>query len=54
MSDFEKQMLRNQKAFTLEMLKYMKQHGKRLQKIEQYNLQLVAIFDQAAGCIKDV
>lgn len=54
MNDFEKQMLRSQKEFTLEMVKYMKQHDERLLRIEQYNLQLVAVFDQASECLKDV
>lgn len=54
MSEIEKKILSSQKEFTLEMLRYMKQHDQRLQKIEQYSLQLATVFDQASECLKDV
>ena len=54
MSELEKQMLRNQKNFTEDMLRYMKQHDQRLQRIEQYSLQLVSVFNQASECLHDV
>jgi len=54
MSEFEKQMLRNQGKFTEEMLRFMRQHDERLQRIEQYNLQLAAVFDQASESLPNV
>jgi hypothetical protein len=54
MSETEKQMLNNQGKFIDEMLLYMKQHDQRLQRIEQYNLQLVAVFNQASEGLEDV
>ena len=54
MTDFEKKVLRNQEKFTEEMLSFMKQHDQRLQRIEQYNLQLVTVFNQASECLQDV
>ncbi len=53
MSEFEKEMIKNQKKFTEEMLRYMKQHDQRLQRIEQYNFQLVTLFNQASECLQD-
>lgn len=54
MSETEKRMLNNQGKFIDEMLLYMKQHDQRLQRIEQYNLQLVAVFNQASEGLEDV
>lgn len=54
MTDFEKQLLRTQRQFVDEVLAYMKKHDGRLQRIEQYNLQLAAVFDQASERLHDV
>lgn len=54
MSEFEKQFLRNHQNFVEEVLGYMKLHDRRLQKIEQYNLQLASVFNQASEALHDV
>lgn len=54
MSETEKQMLKNQAKFIDEMLLYMKRHDQRLQRIEQYNLQLMTVFDRASEGLEDV
>lgn len=46
-------IIKNHKLFMNEIIKYMKQHDQRLLRIEQYNFQLAAIFNQAAECLED-
>lgn len=53
MSETEKQMLKNQGKFIDEVLVYMKRHDQRLQRIEQYNLQIMTVFNQASEGLHD-